>query len=88
VVSIIDIVRLEEQYAKIEPQVTVIETLLIGDDLGKIARHFRERHGSLAVRRRRVTLWLIERSVKSTMKLVTITIEPHPSHSGVFGRFI
>ena len=59
VVGITDIARLKEQYAKIKRQVTFIETLLIRDDLGKIARHFRERHGSLAVRRRRMTLSLI-----------------------------
>jgi hypothetical protein len=50
VVGIMDIARLKEQYAEIKRQVTFIETLLIRDDLGKIARHFRERHGSLAVR--------------------------------------
>jgi hypothetical protein len=54
VVGIMDITRLKEQYAKIKRQVTFIETLLICNYLGKIARHFRERHGSLAVRHRRI----------------------------------
>jgi len=54
VVGIIDIARLKEQYAKIKRQISFIETLLIRDDFGKIARHFRERHGSLAVRHRRI----------------------------------
>jgi hypothetical protein len=34
VVGIVQIARLEEQYAKIERQVTVIETLFIRDDPG------------------------------------------------------